>query len=165
MTVSVVAALGDNRAIGRDGALLWRLRDDLRHFKQVTLGHPIIMGRATWDSIGRPLPGRTTIVVTRQPTWRAADADAVVVAHSLDEALGVAAGLDDQTFVVGGGRIYAEAIGRDLVDRLVLTQVADAPQADTFFPDIDPSRWRETGRSDEHAGPPTFRIVTLERVS
>ncbi len=134
MTVSLIAALGTNRAIGRDNALLWQLPGDLPRFKQLTMGHPVVMGRKTFDSIGQPLPGRLNIVVTHN---RAFQAEGIVVCHDLNDALALATAEnppDDEVFVIGGGDLYAQAISR--ADRLYLTEVDDAPpDADTFFPD------------------------------
>lgn len=162
-TTTLVVAMGANRVIGVDGALPWRLPEDLAHFKQLTLGHPMVMGRATYESIGRPLPGRTTIVVTRDPRW---SAEGVEVAHSLDEALDRARSLDDEVFLVGGAQVYAAAMERDLVDVLVVTRVAASPDGDTYFPRIDWERWHEVG-SVPHVGPEPervpFDIVTYTR--
>lgn len=159
VTVSLVVAMGANRAIGREQALLWRLPADLAHFKQLTLGHPLIMGRATFDSIGRPLPGRTSIVLTRDRDW---SHEGVEVAHDLPAAIERAGELDDEVFVIGGGQVYAEALERDLIDLMVVTRVADAPDADTFFPSIDWERWQPLG-SIPHGGDPSFEIVTYRR--
>lgn len=156
-TVTLVAAVGANNVIGRDGDLPWQLPEDLKHFKALTLGHPMVMGRATFESIGRPLPGRTTIVVTRQPDWAA---DGVDTAPDLDTALARASELDDEIFLVGGGQVYAEALDRGLVDLLCITRVAQAPDGDTYFPSIDWQAWREVGRVP-HEG---FDIVTYERI-
>ena len=156
MTVTLVAAVGANGVIGAAGGLPWRLPEDLAHFKQLTLGHPMIMGRTTFESIGRVLPGRTTIVITRQPDWTA---DGAEVAGSLDAALARAAELDDEIFVVGGGQVYAEALERSLVDLLSITRVADSPEGDTYFPRIDWSTWSEVGRVP-HEG---FDIITYVR--
>ncbi len=162
-TVTLVVAVGANGVIGVDGSLPWRLPEDLAHFKQLTLGHPLVMGRATFESIGRPLPGRTTIVVTRQPDW---SADGVETAGSLDTALARAAELDDEVFVVGGAQVYAEALERDLVHLMCVTRVAASPQGDTYFPAVDWERWQEVGRIP-HVGPEPervpFDIVTYRR--
>ncbi|MEH3033888.1 MAG: dihydrofolate reductase [Aeromicrobium erythreum] len=166
MTVTLVVAMGANRVIGVDGGLPWRLPEDLAHFKRLTLGHPMVMGRATFESIGRPLPGRATIVVTRDPTW---SSDGVETASSLDAALERARALDDEVFVVGGAQVYTEALERDLVDVLVVTRVAASPEGDTYFPRVDWDRWREVGRvphEGEAAGErTTFDIVTYMRAS
>ena len=156
MSVTLVVAMGANRVIGVDGSLPWRLPEDLAHFKQLTLGHPMVMGRATYESIGRPLPGRTTIVVTRQDDWTA---EGVEVAPSLDAALARGHELDDEVFLVGGAQVYAEALERGLVDVMVVTRVAASPDGDAFFPSIDWETWREGGRVP-HDG---FDIVTYTR--
>lgn len=156
MTVTIVVAIGDNGVIGRDGDLPWAPTGDLAHFKALTMGHPIVMGRATFESIGRPLPGRTSIVLTRDPSWRA---EGVRVVGGLDEALEVAAELDDEVFVIGGAQVYAEALVRDVVDRMVVTRVHQSPDGDAWFPTIDWSRWPETS-SEPHD---TFTITTHQR--
>lgn len=155
-TVTIVVAIGTNGVIGRDGGLPWPPTGDLAHFKALTTGHPIIMGRSTFESIGRPLPGRTSVVLTRDPSWTA---DGVEVVHSLDDALAVASGLDDEVFLIGGAQVYAEALGRGLVDRMVVTWVQQAPEGDAWFPDVDWSRWPEESRVD-HDG---FTITTYDR--
>jgi dihydrofolate reductase len=137
--ISIICAIGKNRAIGRDNKLLWDIPHDLQHFKEITSGHPVIMGRKTFDSIGRPLPGRTNIIVTRDKTYQS---DKCMVCNSLEEAIEKAKEIDSQeVFVIGGGSIYAQAI--DLADKLYLTIVetiheSSIPEdADTFFPEYD----------------------------
>jgi dihydrofolate reductase len=159
MTVTLVAAVAANGVIGVDGDLPWRLPEDLAHFKQLTMGHPMIMGRATFDSIGRALPGRTTIVVTRNPEWFA---DGVETAQSLEAALERAAELDDDIFIVGGGQIYAEALASDVVDLLCITRVAAAPEGDVRFPALDWETWTPIVRIP-HGGDLSFEIVTYSR--
>jgi len=159
MTVTIVVAMGANRAIGVDGDLPWHLPEDLAYFKKLTLGHPMVMGRATFESIGRPLPGRTSIVVTRNRDW---NAEGVEVRHSLDDALEYARSLDDEVFLVGGGQLFAEALTRELVDLMVVTRVAASPRADTYFPRIDWDRWQAVG-SIPYGGDPSFEIVTYRR--
>ena len=159
MTVTLVAAVGANGVIGVDGGLPWRLPEDLAHFKQLTMGHPMIMGRATFDSIGRALPGRTTIVVTRNPEW---SAEGVEAAPSLEDALKRAGELDDDIFLVGGGQIYAQALDQGLVDLMVITRVAAAPEGDVRFPAIDWELWEPVVRIP-YGGDPSFEIVTYQR--
>ena len=149
--MTLVAAVARNGVIGRDGELPWPPTGDLKHFKRTTMGHTLVMGRKTYDSIGRPLPGRTTVVVTRQPDWHV---DGVTTASSLEEALLLAEG---EVFVVGGGEIYRQAM--PLADALLITEVDQAPDGDTSFPEIDPAQWRETSR-EPHDG---FAIVTYQR--
>ncbi|HEX5524642.1 MAG TPA: dihydrofolate reductase [Pedococcus sp.] len=151
--ITLLAAVGHNRVIGRDGDMPWHLPEDLKHFKHTTMGHPLVMGRKTFESIGRVLPGRRTIVITRQPHWTHAGVEA---AHSLPEALSLA-GPGDEVFVVGGGEVYAEAM--PFAQRMVLTEVAESPEGDTWFPEWDHSQWHEVSR-EPHAG---FEIATYER--
>ncbi len=166
MTVTLVVAMGANRVIGVDGSLPWRLPEDLANFKRITLGHPMVMGRATYESIGRPLPGRTTIVVTRDQGWSPGDVEGVEVVHSLVEALRRGAELDDEVFVVGGAQVYHQALEEGRVDAMVVTRVAASPDGDTFFPRIDWQAWDEVGRVP-HVGPEpervAFDIVTYRR--
>ena len=143
MTVTIVAAVARNGVIGVDGRLPWRLPDDLRRFKELTLGHVLVMGRKTYESIGHPLPGRTTIVVTRNPSWDSGAAD-VRVAGSVSDAIKAAASLEREVFLVGGAQVYAEAL--PLADRLELTWVDAEPEGDTTFPEVDWSTWRELRR-------------------
>lgn len=136
-TVSMIVAIGKNRAIGKGNTLLWHIPDDLRRFKTLTLGHPVIMGRKTFDSIvgmlGKPLPGRTNIVITRDEAWKH---EGAVVAHSLEEALQKAAQLDQQEiFVIGGAQIYAAALPH--TDRLYVTLIDDEKEGDAFFPEYE----------------------------
>ena len=160
MIRSLVVAMSRNRVIGRDNRLPWRLPEDLAYFKRVTLGHPIIMGRRTWESIGRPLPGRLNIVVSRNPVYQAAGATLV---GSLEAAWKAAAGAAE-AHVIGGTSLFAEALPQ--ADRIHLTEVdADVP-GDTWFPEFDRSQWSERvvatqARDERHEYP--FRIVVLER--
>ena len=153
--VTLIAALGRNRIIGRDGTMPWHLPEDLKHFKALTMGHPMVMGRKTFDSIGRPLPGRRSIVITRDREWRV---PGVEVAHSFDEALDLA-GPADRVFVIGGGEVYAVAL--PFADHLELTEVDAEPEGDTWFPEWDPAQWREVAR-DQRDG---YAFVRLERAS
>ncbi|MDH4093237.1 MAG: dihydrofolate reductase [Betaproteobacteria bacterium] len=139
--VYLVAAVAANRVIGAGGKLPWRLPEDLRHFKALTLGHPVIMGRKTWDSLAlRPLPGRENIVVTRSPGY---DAPGAHVAASLEAALALCAG-EAVAFVIGGGELYEAAL--PLADGLVLTEIGRDYAGDALFPQFDRTEWRETQR-------------------
>ncbi|WP_101524770.1 dihydrofolate reductase [Nocardioides houyundeii] len=143
--VVIVAAHARNRVIGRGGEIPWHLPEDFAHFKAETLGHTLVMGRATWDSIGRPLPGRSTVVVTRDPEWSPGQyGDQVQVAHSVPAALALADCLPGDTVIAGGGQIYAET--RDQATHMVLTEVHLSPEGDAFFPEVDLSQWREVRR-------------------
>jgi dihydrofolate reductase len=147
--VSLIAAMGSNRAIGLDNRLPWRLPADLKRFKALTVGHPLVMGRRTFESIGKPLAWRTTIVVSRQPGYAPAGA---LAAPSLDAALALAAETapgDPEIFVGGGEAIFREALAAQ-GDRIYLTVIEHDFPGDTFFPEFDASRWRLTER-EEHA--------------
>lgn len=154
--------MAEDRVIGRDGALPWHLSSDLRRFKQLTMGHHLLMGRRTFESIGRPLPGRTSVVITRQAGYQAPES--VVVAPNFEAALAAAPG-DDEPFVIGGAQIYQLALPR--ASRIYLTEVHAAVPGDVRFPPLDSAQWRELSRErfeasprDEH--PHTFRV--LQRV-
>ena len=140
-SVVLVAAVAANGVIGADGELPWRLPEDLAHFKRVTTDNVVVMGRKTFESIGRPLPRRTNIVVTRQPGW---SAEGVIAASSLDEALETAEEYDGDVMVIGGAQIYALAL--PLADAQVLTEVHHEPDGDVHYPPFDRSEWEETRR-------------------
>ena len=141
--VYLVAAVAANGVIGANGRLPWHLPEDLRHFKSLTLGHPVIMGRRTWESLGHALPGRENIVVTRASGYEAPGAS---VAASLDAALALCAG-EPTAFVIGGGELYAAAL--EVADGLVLTEIRRDYPGDARFPDYDRSAWRETQRKPQ----------------
>ncbi len=156
----LVVAVARNGVIGRDNQLPWRLPDDLKYFKQVTLGHPVIMGRRTYESIGKPLPGRKNIVITRD---RGFEAPGCAVVHSLDEARKAAEGADEAC-VIGGTSLFEETL--PAADVIHLTEVEADVEGDTHFPPFDRREWRETeiarhAADERHAYP--FRIVRLER--
>jgi dihydrofolate reductase len=163
--VSLIVAAAENGVIGRQGQLPWHLPADLKHFKTLSLGHPIVMGRRTFDSIGKVLPGRTNIVLTSHPTWLAPAG--VLVAHSMPEALALAAtqpGGED-VCVIGGGEIYRQAL--TAADVVHLTEVhTTVPDGDAFFPTLSPTEWREETRQrhpadERHAV--AYSFVTLRR--
>ena len=158
--ISLIVAASTNNVIGANGDLPWRLSDDLKRFKATTMGKPIIMGRLTWESIGRPLPGRQNIVITRQPGYSAEGCDVVA---SVDEAL-EAAGAVPEVMVIGGGDIYRQLLPR--ASRIYLTRVDAEIDGDTFFPELDESNWEivasEAHEADEknaHA----FTFMMLQR--
>jgi dihydrofolate reductase len=158
--VSIIVATDERGGIGRDGKLPWHLPEDLKRFKALTLGKPIVMGRRTWDSIGRPLPGRHNIVVSRQAGLQLEGADAVV---SLDAALALA-GDAEEVCIIGGAEIYALALPRS--DRIHLTLVQTVVDADTWFPSLEPARWHEVSREDRPADPRhafAFSFIELRR--
>ena len=152
--VVLIAAVARNGVIGADGDIPWRIPADFAHFKRTTLGHTLLMGRTTYESIGRPLPGRTTIVLTRSPDW---SADGVLVAASIEKALALADGLDGDVYVAGGAAVYAAAL--PVADEQVLTKVDLAPEGDTFYPAFDHTAWRQSSR-EVHDG---FQVVRWVR--
>ncbi|MCQ2028092.1 dihydrofolate reductase [Stutzerimonas zhaodongensis] len=165
LPLAMIAALADNRVIGLDNAMPWHLPADLKHFKAMTLGKPIIMGRKTWDSLGRPLPGRLNLVVSRQPelqlegaeTFKTLDA-ALVRAEQWAREQGV-----DELMLIGGAQLYAQALPQ--AQRLYLTRIDAAPEGDAFFPAFDESEWQ---RTDAQAHPaegqtPGYRFETWLR--
>jgi len=158
--LSLIVAVAANGVIGRANQLPWRIPDDLRYFKRVTMGKPVVMGRKTFQSIGKPLPGRPNIVVPRDRTWTA---DGVQIAHSLDQALGLAEGLaaGGEVMVIGGAELFNAA--QASAQRLYFTEVHRDYEGDVFFPWPDPASWREVSRED-HAGDPPYSFVVLERV-
>ena len=153
MKIVLVAAIGENNVIGREGQLPWRLKSDLQHFRKVTLNRPVIMGRKTYAAIGKPLKGRTNIVLTSDLGLVAPGA---VLATSMDAALAYARkdaevrGVDE-IMVIGGSDVFADTIGR--ASRLEITHVHAAPEGDALFPPIDPAVWREVAREEHAAGP------------
>ena len=157
--ITLVAAMARNRAIGLDGAMPWRLPRELKHFKETTMGKPIVMGRKTRESIGRVLPGRQNIVVTRNPDYLAEGCDVLL---SLEAAVDSAAG--DEVMVIGGGQVYAEAL--PFADRMVLTMVECEPEADTWFPEWDEGEWLEVSSRSEapdEKNPYAYRVVEMLR--
>ena len=157
---TLIAAVARNNVIGLGNAMPWRLPEDLKRFKALTLGHPIVMGRKTWESLGRPLPGRTNIVISRDPAFTPPGATA---AGSLEAALAAAAATGtDETFLIGGAEIYAQAL--PLAHRLRLTMIDCEFEGDAFFPPWDAADWRETHREQHHADAGfDYAFVTFER--
>jgi dihydrofolate reductase len=163
MTISIIAALASNNTIGQGNRMPWHLTADLKRFKALTMGHHLIMGRKTFESIGRPLPGRTTIVVTRRLDFCA---DNIIVAPSLDQALDVARG-DSEIFIAGGAEIYGQMIHR--ADRMHLTRVHADFDGDAAFPDFDDVTERSLTDSEHHEpdekNPLPYSFLTYERVA
>jgi dihydrofolate reductase len=159
-SITLIAAMGKNRAIGMDGRMPWHLPAELQHFKQATMGKTIVMGRKTWQSIGRPLPGRQNIVISRNTAFVAAGAD---VTASLTNAVGISQA--DEIMVIGGGQLYALAL--PLAQRMVLTLIDIEPEADTWFPDWDDKQWQQTHERHYRVGENNklaYRIVELTRI-
>lgn len=158
--ITLVVAMDAQRGIGVDNKLPWHLPEDLAHFKRVTLGHPIIMGRKTFDSIGRPLPKRRNIVVTRNAEWTH---EGVEVSFSLPDAIALAG--DEPASIIGGAQIFGESMA--LADRMIVTEIAHTFACDTFFPPINKAVWKETARERHHSEANGFDydFVTYERAA
>ncbi len=167
--LSILAAVAKNGVIGKNNALPWHLPADLKHFKSLTMGHMIVMGRKTYDSIGRPLPGRTNIVITSQSSFQPAG---VTVVHSLEEALGMKKSSDmpkddGERFIIGGAALYQQAIAHS--HRMYLTEIQHAFDGDTYFPEYNKDQWHEISREQhftnqsENETPIEYHFVILER--
>lgn len=159
MTISFAVAASENNVIGKDNQLLWSLPNDMKFFKNTTWGFPVIMGRKTFESLGKPLAGRTNIVITRQGNYKA---DGVIVVASLEEALKAAKGTDAlEAFVIGGGEIFKQAL--PIADKIVLTRVHTVIHGDAFFPELNPGEWAMEWHQDhetdeKHAYAYSFQI-------
>lgn len=166
MKISLVWAMAQNRVIGRNNNLPWYLPEDLKYFKRITMGKPIIMGRKTFESIGKPLPGRTNIVVTRNPGF---SVEGVKTANSLDAAKALCESIavidgSDEAMVIGGAEIYTQAM--PLADRLYLTEVHAEVEGDAYFPEFDRSAWQEIAREDFEASGPNpyaYSFIILDK--
>ncbi len=164
MIISLIVALDEQRGIGVDGHLPWYLSEDLKRFKSLTMGHHMIMGRKTYDSIGRPLPGRTSIIVSRDLTFQP---EGCLVARSLETAIEFARfDNEDEVFVIGGGDLFDQAI--DMADRIYLTRVHASLAADVYFPEYSPQDWQETESAfveadEKNEYPSTFSILERKR--
>jgi dihydrofolate reductase len=156
--VVLVAARAANGVIGADGGIPWRIPADFAHFKRVTVGHPLVLGRTTFEGIGKPLPDRQSIVVTRDPSWAY---DGVLVASSVQAAIDLGAQLDEVVMVGGGAKVYVDAIGP--ATQQILTEVHALPDGDTHYPDFDEAEWRETKREEHLENDPPYVIRWLER--
>ena len=142
--ITIIAAIAKNNALGKDNDLIWHLPEDLKRFKKLTSGHHILMGRNTFESIGRPLQNRTSVIITRNKHYYK---DGCLIAHSLEEALELAS-KDEEIFIIGGAQIYDYALQKDVADALEITLVHKEFDADAFFPEIDLSVWKEVKRED-----------------
>jgi dihydrofolate reductase len=167
MKISLIAAIGRNNEIGKENKLLWNMPADMKHFKETTSGHVVIMGRKTYESIGKPLPNRRNILITRSSDYTA---EGMEIAHSLDEALTLVenggGGWDGEVFIIGGAQLYAEAI--DIADKLYITRIDnEVLDADAFFPEFGPE-WTETSKrenSADESNPHAFAFITYEKQS
>ena len=159
MTISLVVAASENNAIGKNNQLIWHLPNDLKFFKNTTWGFPVIMGRKSFESVNKPLPGRTNIVITTNPDWKA---ETVIVVNNLKDAIQKAAETNSkQIFIIGGGEIYKQSM--DIADSIYITRVHADLEGDTFFPEIDKSKWKLISNQDfeadeKHAYSYSFQI-------
>jgi len=163
MRISIIVAMADDSVIGKDNELPWHLPADLQHFKQITMGKPILMGRRTWESIGRPLPGRTSIVITRDAGY---SAPGCIVVQSIEAALQAAAKQADEAMIIGGADLYGQMLSR--TDTIYLTRVHAGFEGDTVFPQLEESEWREVERVDyepDLKNPWRYSFIRLERVA
>lgn len=164
MILSIVVAMDRRRGIGKDNRLPWRLSSDMKKFRELTMGHHLIAGRKTFESIGKPLPGRDMIVVTRDRDYAP---EGCLIAHSVESAIELARGRgESEAFIIGGAEIYAQALAA--TDRIYLTEVEAETDADTFFPDFDPGEWEEKEFERKAAGERdqydfTFRLLARKR--
>lgn len=159
---TIIAAIGLRNELGKDNDLIWHLPADLKRFKQITTGHTIIMGRKTFESIGKPLPNRKTIIITRDRKYQY---EGCTVVHSLQEAIDNQQ--EDELFIIGGSQIYKEALEHNVVDRLNITLVKDTFEADVYFPQINPVKWRITQREDflaDENNTYDYSYITFEKV-
>ncbi len=159
---TIVVAMGEKNEIGFDNQLLWHLPKDLKHFKEITSGHPVIMGRKTYESIGKPLPNRTNIVVSRKTDWFE---EGILIVGSIKEAVKFAKKIDEEIFIIGGGKIYEQTM--DIVDRIELTLVKAELKADTYFPKIDAKIWKKTNETcheKDEKNQYDFCFQTYERI-
>ncbi|WP_394666819.1 dihydrofolate reductase [uncultured Chryseobacterium sp.] len=159
---TIVVAMGEKNEIGFENQLLWHLPKDLKHFKEITSGHPVIMGRKTYESIGKPLPNRTNIVVSRKTDWFE---EGILIVGSIKEAVKFAKKIDEEVFIIGGGKIYEQTM--DIVDKLEVTLVKTDLEADTFFPKIDPKIWKKTDEichEKDEKNQYDFCFQTFERI-
>jgi dihydrofolate reductase len=160
--ISIIVAMAQNRTIGIKNTLPWRCPEDLKHFKTLTMGHHMIMGRKTFDSIGKPLPGRTTVVITRNHSLKL---DGCLIAHSMHEAIAACAG-DDEVFIVGGAELYSQAI--PLAETLYITEIQQNIDGDAHFPSFDINKWQEIERIKQHQTMPqplSYHFVTYKRLN
>lgn len=160
--VTIIAAIAENNALGKDNQLIWHLPADLKRFKKTTLNHVVIMGRKTFESLGKPLPNRTNILITRDKNYKA---EGCVVVNSLKEALETAAKEDENPFILGGAEIYKQAL--PFTDKLDVTFVHHQFDANVFFPEIDKTIWKETSREDfksDENNKYDYSFVTFERI-
>ncbi|MFA7688010.1 MAG: dihydrofolate reductase [Moheibacter sp.] len=160
--ITIIAAKSDNNIIGNENQLIWHISNDLKRFKQLTSGHVVIMGRKTFESIGKPLPNRTNIVITRNKDW---NSEGILTVNSLEEALAQAKNTGSEIFIIGGGNIYEQSL--HLADVLEITEVHQAFTGDAFFPEINSNEWKEVFRKDfvkDEKNQYDYSFVRYERI-
>jgi dihydrofolate reductase len=164
MIRSFIVARAENGVIGKDNGLIWHMPNDLKFFKETTTGHYVLMGRKSYESVGKPLPNRLNIIITRNTDYAV---EGALVVHSLQEALDLALEQKQQeVFILGGGEIYRQALEKKLVDRIYLTEIKDRFEGDTYFPELNAAEWEEIHREEFQAddkNPHNYAFVTLER--
>jgi len=159
MIISIIVAQAENKAIGKDNQMIWHLPKEFAHFKRTTLGHCMIMGRKNFESIGKPLPGRTSIVITRNKDYEVPDS--VIKTHSLEEAIGIAQKKEEkEVFIIGGGEIYKE--GMKLANKLYITTVHESFEADVFFPEVEKDKWKLVSSEKHEADEKNKYKFTIE---
>ena len=162
MIRTFIVAMAENRVIGKDNQLIWRMPNDLKFFKEKTTGHYVIMGRKSYESMGKPLPNRLNIIITRNQDYAI---EGAMVVHGLQEALDLAEQQKQkEVFILGGGEIYKQAFEKKLVDKIYLTEIKDTFEGDTFFPEFNEAEWQETEREEyqaDHLNPHDYAFVTL----
>lgn len=166
MIRSIIVARAENGVIGKDNGLIWHMPHDLKFFKETTSGHYVLMGRKSYESVGKPLPNRLNVVITRNTDYAV---EGGLVVHSLQEALELGEKQQQQeVFILGGGEIYRQALEKNWVDRIYLTEIKDSFEGDTYFPELNAEEWKETHREEyqaDHKNPHDYSFVTLERKS
>lgn len=164
MIRSIIVARASNGVIGKDNGLIWHMPNDLKFFKETTTGHYVLMGRKSYEAIGKPLPNRLNIVITRNPDY---SIEGAMISHSLTEALRLAEEQkQEETFILGGGEIYRQALKNNLVDRIYLTEIKESFEGDTFFPELNLTKWEETSRQEfkaDEKNPHDYAFVVLNR--
>lgn len=164
MIRSIIVARADNGVIGKDNQLIWHMPHDLKFFKTTTSGHYVVMGRKSFESMGKPLPNRLNIIITRNEEYAA---EGALVVHSLEEGLKLAKEQKQkEVFILGGGEIYRQALEKKLVDRIYLTEIKESFEGDTYFPAINEQDWKEVNREEfqaDHQNPHDYAFVTLEK--
>ncbi|WOC39582.1 dihydrofolate reductase [Polaribacter sp. HL-MS24] len=161
--ITIIAAISTNNALGKDNDLIWRLPADLKRFKKVTTGHFILMGRNTFDSIGKALPNRTSVIITRNEHYQQ---EGCLIAGSIEEAIRFAKD-EQEVFIIGGAQVYQQAMERNLVDQLDITLVHEEFEADVFFPEIDQTIWKEVSREDfkaDHKNAYDYSFISYQKI-